>query len=212
MKSFVGAPAWALVLFASCSGEADAAKLHYWCAPNRPTELTWKQEVIRPPLTQVFIDTDAKTIRSEKEGATIVEFTDGKTHDTDDPHIGVMEHVYLNPNRTIVGTATEIRAPGYTSFNHYAFAYGSITFDLKTPAIMNSPYSVGQYCGAAPGEAIGRVGAGRREKCAQLRATANAFSNCYRACMGAPEGTLRCSQQNCGHPNTIGLNDCTAQD
>lgn len=136
------------------SGQAEAATLHFWCVPNQPPEYTWKHEIIRPPVTQLFIDRDAKTLRYENTWG-VQQFKDGATHDTDDPHVGLVDRVEFY-GQFVRGYQQQIVAPGYATMHNYGDRT-DVTFDFQQRGILRSIPRMGgtqdfytDYCVTTP--------------------------------------------------------------
>jgi hypothetical protein len=178
MTSKVMMHALSLGLLFLCGVEAQAEQLHYWCAPNKRADVTWKKEVIRPPLTEVLIDTNAKTLYLKEDGDVVAGFKDGVSHDDSDPHFGVVEQVFFRSGW--VDAYSQKMGPG----GPLGPPLGRIMFDLRTPALKASNSIVEQYCAATPDEAIARVRSEWKSICARLKEQLAEQLECIKACRG----------------------------
>jgi hypothetical protein len=122
------------------SVETQAAPTHYWCVVNQPPEYTWKKEPIPAPRTQLFIDREAKTLRYENTWG-VQQFKDGAGHDTDDVHVGLVDHVDFygqsdNGFHFVHGYQQRVVAPGYATDQNFGNTTGVI-FDFHRLAVVH---------------------------------------------------------------------------
>jgi hypothetical protein len=115
------------------SAATRAAPTHYWCVVHQPPEYTWKKDPIPAPRTQLYIDPEAKTLRYENTWG-VQQFKDGTGHDTDDPHVGLVDHIDFD-GQFIRAYQRRVVAPGYATDANYSGP--GVNFDLKKLAVFH---------------------------------------------------------------------------
>jgi hypothetical protein len=158
-------------------GNARADPMHLWCADDAPIRYTWKKELIQPPLSELIIDKQRRTVRFENaNGDVLIDLTDGRTYDSSDPQVGCKDIVVFPGEkevfpsekegsgsvqqiggkvpiaRSIHGIVERILAPNYrTDQNRLCHGYNTDTVLV---------YSEGQLT-------VGAHSAARKEYCAE---------------------------------------------